>query len=86
MRGVGDMKPAAAQKRVKLAVEHLQEAGIDDCLIVFEGLDDKGRVRPFCLQIGSPSACLEFARYAVERLENERDCTVYGVEDDEIDD
>lgn len=75
----------AAQKRIVLAVDHLKEAGIDDCLIVFEGADDRGRVRPFALVIGSPSASLEFARYAVERLEGERDIAVYGAVEDEGD-
>jgi len=74
-----------AQKRLRLAVGHIQEAGIDDCLIVFEGLDDKGAVRPFVLSLGSPSACLEFARYAVERLEMHRDCTVYGIDEEDCD-
>ena len=54
-----DMKPEVAQHLVQQAVRNLNEAGIDDCPIVFEGLDDKDRVRPFCLKIGSPSACLE---------------------------
>lgn len=73
----------AAQKRIRLAVDNLQEAGINDCLIVFEGADDKDRVRPFALVIGSKAASLEFARYAVERLEGERDIAVYGIEEDE---
>lgn len=87
MRGVGVVSDSkAAQKRIVLAVDHLKEAGIDDCLIVFEGADDQNRVRPFCLVIGSPSASLEFARYAVERLEGERDVAVYGLEDEDIED
>jgi hypothetical protein len=76
--------PAAAAKRIKLAVNHLQEAGVEDCLIVFEGLDRDNRVRPYVIRIGSPSACLEFAQFAAEYLENERDCTVYGMDDEEL--
>ena len=79
------MNHQAAQKRIILACDHLKEAGIDDCLIVFEGADDRNRVRPFALVLGSPSACLEFARYAVERLEGARDCAVYGIEDEDED-
>ena len=75
----------AVEKRIKLAVNHLQEAGIDDCLIVFEGRDSKDKVRPFVIRMGSPSACLEFAQFSAEYLQNERDCTVYGIDpgDDE---
>ena len=76
---------SAMAKRIRLAVDHLQEAGIQDCLIVFEGMDSQEKVRPFVIRIGSPSACLEFAQFAAEYLENERDCTVYGVDESEDD-
>jgi hypothetical protein len=76
----------AVEKRIRLAVNHLQEAGIDDCLIVFEGRDSQDKVRPFVIRMGSPSACLEFAQFSAEYLQNERDCTVYGIDEPDEDD
>lgn len=79
------MTPAAVKKRLHLAVEHLQEAGVRDCMIAFEGTDEDGSVHPYVLRIGSPMACLALAQFASDYLEQQRNSGIYQNEDDDED-
>ncbi len=61
--GAKDMSRGATNERLRKVVEALQDCGIDNACLVFEGDTSEG-MKPHVLRVGSPIACLALTEWA----------------------
>lgn len=73
-------------ERIKRAIDELREAGISDCVLCFEAMDETQNIAPYVIRVGSPMACLALAEFAGDYLRELRDGSIHHhIEEDEDD-